>query len=58
MADELWSEVHDVIQEIGIKTIPRKRNAKNQNEQSEEALKKAVNRREVKAKEKKKDLCI
>ena len=26
--DELWIEVHDIVQEIGIKTIPRKRNAK------------------------------
>ena len=29
--DELWMEVHDIVQEIGIKTIPRKRNAKRQN---------------------------
>ena len=29
--DELWMEVHDVGQETGIKTIPRKRNAKKQN---------------------------
>ena len=29
--DELWTEVHDIVQEIGIKTIPRKRNAKKQN---------------------------
>ena len=26
--DELWTEVHDIVQETGIKTIPRKRNAK------------------------------
>ena len=30
--DELWNEVHDIVQETGIKTIPRKRNAKKQNE--------------------------
>ena len=29
--DERWTEVHDIVQEIGIKTIPRKRNAKKQN---------------------------
>ena len=29
--DELWTEVHDIVQETGIKTIPRKRNAKWQN---------------------------
>ena len=29
--DELWIEVHDTVQETGIKTIPRKRNAKKQN---------------------------
>ena len=29
--DELWMEVHDMVQETGIKTIPRKRNAKKQN---------------------------
>ena len=29
--DELWMEVHDIVQETGIKTIPRKRNAKKQN---------------------------
>ena len=31
MPDELWTEVHDIVQETGIKTIPRKRNAKKQN---------------------------
>ena len=29
--DELWMEVRDTVQETGIKTIPRKRNAKKQN---------------------------
>ena len=29
--DELWMEVHDIVQEIGIKTIPWKRKAKKQN---------------------------
>ena len=31
MPDELWIEVHDIVQETRIKTIPRKRNAKKQN---------------------------
>ena len=29
--DELWTEVCDIVQETGIKTIPQKRNAKKQN---------------------------
>ena len=29
--DELWTEVHDIVQETGIKTILKKRNAKKQN---------------------------
>ena len=29
--DELWTEVHDIVQETGIKTIPWKRNEKKQN---------------------------
>ena len=29
--DELWTEVHDIVQETGIKTIPKKKKCKNQN---------------------------
>ena len=29
--EELWTEVHDIVQEAVIKTVPRKRNAKRQN---------------------------
>ena len=29
--DELWTEVHDIVQETGIKTIPKKRNPRKQN---------------------------
>ena len=29
--DELWTEVHNIVQETGIKTIPKKRSAKKQN---------------------------
>ena len=45
--DELWTEVHDIIQEAVIKTISKKRNAKRL---SEEALQIAVIRREAKSK--------
>ena len=30
--EELWTEIHDIVQETGIKTIPRKKNAKRQND--------------------------
>ena len=47
MPDELWTEVCDIVQETGIKTIPKKKIAK---WLSEEALQIAVRRREVKGK--------
>ena len=50
MPDELWTEVHDIVQEIGIKTIPKKRNAKKAKWLSGEALQIAVKRREMKSK--------
>ena len=51
--DELWMEVHDFIQETGIKTIPKKKKCKKVKWLSEEALQIAVKRREVKNKGKK-----
>ena len=48
--DELWNEVHDIVQETGIKTITKKKKCKKAKWLSEEALKIAVNRREVKGK--------
>ena len=43
MPDELWMEVHDIVQETGIKTIPKKkRNTKRQKLLPEEALQLAV----------------
>ena len=48
--DELWTEVHDIGQETGIKTIPKKRKCKKTNWLSEEALQIAVKRREAKRK--------
>ena len=50
MPDELWTEVHDIAQETGIKTIPMEKKCKKANWLSEEALKIAVKRREVKSK--------
>ena len=40
--DELWTEVHDFVQETGIKTIPKKKKCKKAKWQSEEALQIAV----------------
>ena len=48
--DELWTEVRDIIQETGIKTIPKKKKCKKAKWLSEEALQIAVKRREVKNK--------
>ena len=50
MPDELWTEVCDIIQETGIKTIPKKKKRKKAKWLSDEALKIAVKRREVKGK--------
>ena len=52
--DELWMEVHDTVQEAGIKTIPKKKKCKKAKWLSEEALQIAVKRREVKGKREKK----
>ena len=50
MPDELWTEVHDIVQETGIKSIPNKKKCKKAKWLSEEALQIAVKRREVKSK--------
>ena len=50
MPDELWMEVCDIVQEIRIKTIPKKKKHKKAKWLSEEALQIAVKRREVKDK--------
>ena len=50
MPDELWMEVHAIVQETGIKTIPKKKKCKKAKRLSEEALQIAVKRREVKSK--------
>ena len=56
--DELWNEVHDIVQETGIKTMPMEKKCKKANWLSGEALQIAVKRREVKAKEKMEDKSI
>ena len=48
--DELWTEVHDIVQEAVIKTIPKKKTCKKAKWLSEEALQIAVKRREAKGK--------
>ena len=53
MPDELWTEVHDIVQETGIKTIPKKKKCKKAKWLPEEALQIAVKRREAKSKREK-----
>ena len=48
--DELWMEVHDIVQETEIKTIPKKKTCKKAKWLTEEALQIAVKRREAKNK--------
>ena len=57
MPDKLWTEVHDIVQETGIKTIPMEKKFRKAKWMAEEALQIAVKRREVK-KEKRKDISI
>ena len=45
MPDELWREVHDIVQETGIKTIPMQKKCKKAKWLSEEVLKIAVKRK-------------
>ena len=50
MPDELWTEVRDIVQETGIKTIPMEKKCKKAKWLSGEALQIAVKRREAKSK--------
>ena len=52
MPEELWAEVHDIVQEAVIKTTPKKKKHRKAKWLSEEALQIAVKRREAKGKEK------
>ena len=48
--EELWTEIHNIVHEAGIKTIPKEKKCKKARQLSEEALQIAVKRREVKSK--------
>ena len=48
--DELWTEVHDIVQKTGIRTIPMKKKCKRAKWLSDEGLQRAVKRREAKSK--------
>ena len=48
--DELWTEVHDIVQKTVIKTIPKKKKCKKAKWLSEKVLHIAVKRREAKCK--------
>ena len=50
MLDELWMEVHDIVQETGIKTIPTEKKCKKAKWLSEEALQIAEKRKDTKGK--------
>ena len=56
--DELWMEVHDIVQETRIKTILKKKKCQRAKWLSEEVLQIAVKRREVKSKGERKDISI
>jgi len=56
--EELWMEVHEILQEAVIKNIPKKKKCKMAKWLSEEALQIAVKRREVKGKRKRKGIPI
>ena len=58
MPDELWMEVHDIVQETEIKTIPKKKKCKKAKQLSEEALQIVVKEEKQKGKEKRKDMPI
>ena len=55
MHEEVWRVVHNIVWEVAIKTIPKEKKCKKAKWLSEEALQIAEKRREVKAKEKRKD---
>ena len=56
--DELWTEVHDIVQETGIKTISMEKKCIKAKWLSEEALQIAVKKEKQKAKEKRKNIPI
>ena len=56
--EDLWNYVPDIVEEAGIKTIPKKKKCKKVKWLSEEALQIAVKRREGKSKGERKDISI
>ena len=58
MPKELWTEVHNIVQEDVIKIMPNKKKGKKAKWLSDEALQIAEKRRDEKAKEKRKDIPI
>ena len=56
--EELWMEARDTVQEVATKTIPKKKKCKKAKWLSEEALQIAEKRREVKGKEKRKEIPV
>ena len=54
MPEEVWTEVHNTVQEVVTKTIPKKKKSKKEKWLSEEALQIAVKRREAKSEGEKK----
>ena len=56
--EELWMEVCDIVQEAGIKMVPKKKKCKKAKWLSEESLQRAVKIREAKGKGEKKDIPI
>ena len=58
MPEELWMEVHNIVQEAVIKTIPKKKKLKKTKWLSEEALQITEKRKDAKGKEERKDINI
>ena len=58
MPEELWTEVHDIVQEMIIKTIPKEKECKKAKWLCEEALQIAEKRRKAKGKGERKDIPI
>ena len=58
MLDELWIEIRDIVQEVVIKTIPKKKKDKKGKWLSEETLQIAEKEEKIKTKEKMKDTPI
>ena len=56
LPDELWTEVHDIVQEAVIKSIPKKKKCKKATWLSEEALQIVEKRTDAKGKEKRKEI--